>query len=66
MAINKEIAGLIFGWQYWMKKTGVPKHKQKRMIINHYFDSGMSKRFPVNAFVETWDELHEAGLVDRK
>ena len=64
--INKEIATMIFGWQYWMKKTSVPKRKQKRMIINYYVDSGMNKRFPVDAFPDTWNALHKIGLVERK
>ena len=64
--IEKEIAGLIFGMQYWLRAIGVPKSKWKRRIVNRYVDSGMSKKFKVHSFHETWDELHKLNLVERR
>ena len=61
--MNKALASYILQRKYWLKSTKVPKRKWKRSIINDFVDSGESKKYPENSFIETWDALEKEGLL---
>lgn len=61
--MNNALVSYILQRKYWLKSTKVPKRKWKRAIVNTFIDSGESKKYSENSFIETWNALEKEGLV---